>query len=251
MSFTTPPFLSVVVPVHNEADRIEGNLTHIARYLKKSGLSFEVLAIDDGSSDSSWDALSRAKHEMPDLRLLRHPKNSGKGSSIRDGILGSRGTWVLLVDADLELPIELFQSFLEIQRVTGADIVVGSKRHRDSAVSYPFARRLLSRVYFWVIALAFDLPVSDTQVGFKLIRGSLARRITNHALVNRFGADIELLVTARLTGASMVDAPITLTFGRKGGGRITPRTVIDILKETAGVWYRRYINGHYIRALNA
>ena len=250
MGFSNPPFVSVIVPVHNEAEQIERNLNHIIRHLESGGISFEVLAIDDGSSDSSWDALTRVKQSVPEIRLLRHLKNTGKGSSIRDGILGSTGTWILLVDADLELPIELSQTFFEIQRATGADIVVGSKRHHDSVVAYPLSRRFLSRVYFWLIVLVFDLPVSDTQVGFKLIRGSLARRIASHALVNRFGGDIELLVTARLAGAKMVDAPIRLTFGRRGGGRITPNTVIEILRETSGVWYRRYITGHYLRALH-
>jgi glycosyltransferase involved in cell wall biosynthesis len=249
MEHSAPPLVSVVVPIHNEGDRIEANLAHIVHHLEDIGTSFEVVAVDDGSSDSTWDAVNRANQAVPGIRLLRHLDNKGKGSCLRDGILASTGTWILLVDADLELPIELSRTFFEIQRATGADIVVGSKRHPNSVVTYPRTRRLLSQIYYWVIALTFNLPVSDTQVGFKLIRGSLGRRIARHALVNRFGGDIELLVSARLAGARMVDAPIALTFGRKGGGRISPRTVVEISKETAGVWFRRYINGHYVRAL--
>lgn len=249
MIASAPPFVSVIVPIHNEADRIEGNLAHIVHQLENRGLSFEIIAVDDGSCDSTWDVLNRAKQTLPGVRILRHRKNTGKGACLKDGILESKGTWVILVDADLELPIELMQPFFDIQRATGADIVVGSKRHPDSVVVYPFSRRLLSWVYYRIIALFFDLPVSDTQVGFKLVRGSLARQVASHALVNRFGGDIELLVTARLAGASMVDAPIVLTFGRKGTGRITPSTVVDIARETAGVWFRRYISGHYFRAL--
>ncbi|MDG6969849.1 MAG: glycosyltransferase family 2 protein [Nitrososphaerota archaeon] len=249
MSSLSTPFVSVVVPIHNEADRIEDNLAHIAHYLRCTGVSFEVLAIDDGSSDSSWEALNRVVQVNSSVRLLRHTRNIGKGFSLRDGILGSKGTWVLLVDADLELPIELLRTFIEVQSATWADVVVGSKKHAGSVVVYPLARRVLSRVYSWVISIAFDLPISDTQVGFKLLRGSLARKIAGYTLVGRNGWDVEMLVAAKLAGAKMTDAPVTLTFGRGGRGRVTPSTVLEILKETAGIWFRRYIDGHYLRAL--
>jgi len=243
------PLLSVVLPVYNEGANLERNLRHMADYLTQVGSTFEIIAVDDFSTDGSWELLQRLVDSGFPLRTLRHPRNIGKGMALRNGVALSTGEWIVLVDADLELPIEMLSSFRRCQELTGADLVVGSKRHPDSQVHYPFRRRLLSRSYNLALRTLFDLPVSDTQVGFKLIRGDLARRISHSSLVRGFAIDVESLVQARLLQAKMADAPIELTFSRQGAGRVTIRTILQMSRETAGIWYRRYITGFYVHAL--
>jgi glycosyltransferase involved in cell wall biosynthesis len=243
------PSLSIVIPVHNEGEVIERNLTHVLRYLATLRVPFEIIAVDDYSTDGSWQIIEKLANAGNSLRIIRHSQNSGKGSALKDGLQVSSGDWVVLIDADLELPIELIPAFRDVQQVTGADMVVGSKRHPESHIEYPLSRRLLSRGYTLAVRTLFDLPVSDTQVGFKLVRGTLARRLSRSSLVKRFAIDVELLVQAKLLKAQMADAPIDLRFSRAGPGRLTVRTILDISRETVGVWYRRYITGFYERAL--
>ncbi len=245
------PEISVVIPVHNEAEALEGNIRRIHDFVGRLGLPFELVAVDDCSSDGSWDVLRRLAESGLSLRVIHHATNLGKGSALRSGLGASEGSWAVLVDADLELPIEMLTSFIDIQHRTSADLVVGSKRHPQSRVVYPLSRRILSRAYNLGVRTFFDLPVSDTQVGFKLIRGPLARQLSRSAVVKRFAIDVELLVQARLLDAQMADAPVMLQYSRAGLGRITLRTVVEIARETAGVWYRRYITGFYSRALES
>ena len=243
------PSLSVVIPVYNEIGKLERNLRHCVAYLSGQSDRFEILAVDDFSTDGSWELLEQLRESGLPIRTSRHPRNLGKGMALRNGLGLSSGEWVVLIDADSELPIEMLSSFRRIQVSTGADLVVGSKRHPHSRIHYPLRRRFLSRGYNLIVRWIFDLPVTDTQVGFKLIRGDLARRLSRSSLVKRFAIDVEFLVQASLLSANLVDAPVELKFSRKGSGRVTVRTVLEISRETAGIWYRRYISGFYARAL--
>jgi dolichol-phosphate mannosyltransferase len=245
------PMLSILMPVHNEADVIAANIDHTVSFLAGLPLSSELVVVDDGSSDGSWRILKGRANGIDRVRLLRHSINIGKGSAIRDAIQESRGEWLVLIDADLELPVELLSKFIDIQKATGADLVVGSKRHPESVVEYPWTRRILSRAYNLLVRSLFQLKVSDTQVGFKLLRGDLARKLGRGTLVKRFAIDVEVLVAAQLLGARVVDAPIRLRYSREGAGRVNVATILEIARETAGIWYRRYVTGYYFGALGA
>jgi glycosyltransferase involved in cell wall biosynthesis len=241
----TPPFLSVVLPVYNEEERLEQNVQKISDYLTRTYPDHEIIAVDDGSSDRSPAILQALATRIPRFRAIQYSPNAGKGMAVRTGMQAAQGEWIATVDSDLELPIEMLPDFFAVQKETGAKIVVGSKRHPRSVVIYPRLRRFLSRSYGLLLASAFSLPVVDTQVGFKLFHRDTSSKFVSHLLVKRFAFDLELLVVQHRVGFLIAEAPVTLRFNRPGSGRIRIGTVLNIARETAGIWYRLYITRFY------
>jgi hypothetical protein len=238
-------FLSVVVPVFNEEDRVNETISRVSRYLSATFPDHEIIAVDDGSTDRSGAILGRLVGVIPQLRVVRYLPNQGKGVAVRAGLKAASGQWIALVDADLELPIELLQKFFQVQRETSAKVVVGSKRHPLSVVEYPKVRAKLSRAYGLGIRLLFGLPVRDTQVGFKLLDRQSVMKIAPRLVAKRYAFDVELLVLLDRHGSSIAEAPIRLRFSRAGSGRIRFRTIANMVRETAGIWYRLYVTGFY------
>ncbi len=238
-------FLSVVVPVFNEKDRVAETIPRISRYLTTAFPDHEIVAVDDGSSDGSAAILERLRGVIPRLRVVRYVPNQGKGVAVRAGFDAATGQWIAVVDADLELPIELLHEFFQIQEQTGADVVVGSKRHPESVVEYPKVREKLSRAYGFGIRLLFGLPIRDTQVGFKLLDRRRVMSIAPRLVARRYAFDVELLVLLDRYGSRIAEAPVRLRFSRVGAGRIRFRTIANMVRETGGIWYRLYVTGGY------
>ncbi len=244
-----PPFVTVIVPVYNEADAIAANLQHISEYLTANFSSHEIIAVDDGSEDATLNAIDQSIKELPQLSRVSYRPNRGKGSAVRAGARKALGEWIAIVDADLELPIEMLPEFFAIQKRTGASIVVGSKRHEASEVVYPWRRMLLSNVYNRLVRLLFDLDLTDTQLGFKLIHSSVLKDIIDPLLVKRYAFDLEILVVESMRGVKVAEAPIRLTFSRAGPGRLNFSAAVSVFQETLGIWYRRFVTGYYARVM--
>ena len=238
-------FLSVVVPVFNEEDRVAESILRISRYLTRAFPDHEIVAVDDGSSDGSAEILERLRGVIPRLRVVRYVPNQGKGVAVRAGFDAASGQWIAVVDADLELPIELLHEFFQVQEQTCADVVIGSKRHPESIVEYPRVREKLSRAYGFGIRLLFGLPVRDTQVGFKLLDRRKVMSIAPRLVARRYAFDVELLLLLDRYGSHIAEAPVRLRFSRVGAGRIRFRTIANMIRETGGIWYRLYVTGFY------
>ena len=239
------PFLSVVVPVHNEEETVERNFKHIVAFLRKSKWTFEIVAVNDGSTDGTGRLLEKTSSQIPEMVVVSYPQNAGKGNALQKGISATQGKWVLTLDADLELPVELLDPFFEVQRRTGAQVVIGSKWHPDSKVEYPSSRKFLSKGLHLLVRLLFPLNVTDSQVGIKLIEGDSARFMNRITLVKRFAWDIEFLLAARVAHLKIAEAPIGLKFGREGLGRVRLKAILQICRELAGTWYRHFIRDYY------
>jgi glycosyltransferase involved in cell wall biosynthesis len=239
-------FLSVVVPVYNEGARLPATIRRISEYLRIEYPDHEIVAVDDGSLDGSPETLESLVDSVPGLRVVRYSPNQGKGVAVRKGCAAATGDWVAIVDADLELPIELLRVFFRVQRETGAQVVIGSKRHPDSVVEVPKVRARLSRAYGRGIRLLFRLPVSDTQVGFKLIDRRALSAVHPYLFAKRFAFDVELLVLLNRCGARIAEAPVQLRYSRgDGGGRIKFSAIANIARESGGIFYRLYVTGFY------
>jgi len=243
-------FVSVVLPVYNESEEIAESLRHVSSYLASEFPDHEIIAVDDGSTDGSADVLERLTASIPHLKVVRYTPNEGKGMAVRRGAEAASGEWLAVVDSDLELPIEMLHEFFEVQRKTHSHVVVGSKYHPDSVVRYPKVRRRLSRGYGFGIRWLFALPVSDTQVGFKLFDRRSVAAVAPCLVVNRFAFDVELLVLLRDLGVKFGEAPVTLTFSKVGLGRMKLRTILNMAAETIGIFLRLYVTGYYARAVS-
>jgi dolichyl-phosphate beta-glucosyltransferase len=200
--------LSVVIPAYNEERRLGLSLEKIFGYLKKRRRPFEVLVVDDGSTDSTAPLVRRLMKRHKGLRLLMNGGNRGKGASVRHGIEQARGGLILMTDADLSTPIEELPA-LEAA-LKSAEVAIGSRAIDRSRVSQhqPFYREMAGRFFnFLAQALAVS-GVQDTQCGFKLFRADAARRIFALQRVERFGFDVEAIYLARKFGMGVAELSV-------------------------------------------
>jgi len=224
------------MPLYNEGERIASNVEQTLGVLRMLG-PFEIILVNDGSTDNSGEAIARLAEKHPDEVVSLQLPRSGKGEALRTGARTARGEFVVFIDADLDLPPEQILFFVAIQRVKKADAVIGSKMHPDSTVDYPFIRRVYSLGYFLLVKFLFGLPVRDTQTGLKLVRRDLLLRALEKTENRGFTLDLELLVRLVQLGAVMVEAPVVVRHSMKFGGIGLP-VVWQIFRDTWQTWQR-------------
>jgi glycosyltransferase involved in cell wall biosynthesis len=168
----------------------------------------------------------------------------GKGFALRYGVARSHGQIVTFIDGDGDIDPAQIALYLRIMRTSDADIVVGSKRHPDSAVVYPPLRRLYSATYQALLRLLFHLEVRDTQVGLKLFRREVLAAVLPRIVVKRYAFDLELLVVAHHLGFTrVIEAPVRI--GHRFSSTINHQAITSILRETAAIFYRKNVLRYY------
>jgi dolichyl-phosphate beta-glucosyltransferase len=203
---SSAPDLSVVIPAFNEERRLPGTLAAILPFLRSRGEAFEVVVVDDGSTDLTAEVARGAGEEV---RVLQNPGNRGKGYSVRNGMLNARGAWRLMSDADLSTPIEELDTLKNALR--------GDARIAIASRSIPGARlekrqsimRETSGRFFNLIVRLLLLPgIKDTQCGFKLFSKEAAEAAFRNARLDGFAFDVEALVLARRAGFEIREVPV-------------------------------------------
>ena len=238
------PHLSVVIPVYNEAFRIPSALRQILDYLERRGESYEVLVVDDGSTDDTAERVAEVCRETPAVRSLRHPANQGKGFAVRDGMLNARGEYLLFTDADLSSPMTEAERLLEPLR-NGYDVVIGSRALRPEWVSprQPWLRETAGKTFnLFVRAMTF-LPFHDTQCGFKAFRREAAQAVFSCQTIPGFGFDVEILYLARKFGYRVLETPVH--WGNDARTKVHPlrdgqRMFLDLLRIRWNDWRGKY-----------
>jgi len=200
------PELSIVLPAYNEAARIGPTLARIGAWAEGREPRPEIVVVDDGSTDAT--AAIVGLHAAAGVRLVRLEQNRGKGAALRAGALASRGAFVLLSDADLSTPIEEVDRLLPWLRE--ADLVLGSRDLPDSNVTrhQPWPRELAGKLFNLAIRVLGVRGFRDTQCGFKLLRGTVARRLFAELTVDRFAYDVELVWLAQRAGYKVVEVGV-------------------------------------------
>ncbi len=239
--------LSVVMPVYHLADAVEANLDAVRACLDAGNIPYELVPVDDGSGDGTAEILRQLAAAHPEkIRPVLIARNAGKGNALKEGFRVSRGGYVLLLDGDLDIAPKMLPRFFDEMARAGGDIVIGSKRHPESSVQYPWHRRLASFVYFSLVRLFIGLPVTDTQTGMKLFRRRALGEALDRMLVKTYAFDLELLAIARERGAKIVEAPVEIRFGSKFGA-LKLRTVREMVHDTLAVFYRLRLLHYYAR----
>ena len=226
------------MPAYNESSSIFDNVIDTVRTLETFDYNFEIIVVDDGSSDLTNVAALRAKSMFPDrVRVVRYDANQGKGNALSAGVHHSRGDFIVFLDSDLDLHPEQLPSFFKILIENDVDAVIGSKMDPASQVDYPLGRRILSFGYFVFIRALFGLPVRDTQTGFKVFRRKALASALPFTYAKGFAFDIELLAIMHILGATFANAPIKLSFQRVAG-RLDVGTAWKIFVDTISIFFR-------------
>jgi dolichyl-phosphate beta-glucosyltransferase len=205
------PVASLVVPAYNESTRIENCVRSAARWAaeRPGGRSWEVILVDDGSTDDTAERARRvAEEEGLPLRIVGYEENRGKGAAIRAGVLESSGDPVLVSDTDLSTPLTEWTKLAG--RLPTHPVAIGSRAIEQALVrrKQPFYRQWMGRTFNRIVRVFAIAGIGDTQCGFKLFRGDVARSLFREARVDRFAYDVEILYLARRQGIPIAEVPV-------------------------------------------
>jgi len=236
MSYYFSEMLSVIMPAFNEEKAIFNSIQATVQVL--DGCDYEIIVVDDGSSDRTPLEAQRAASQNPRVSVVSYPGNKGKGYALRHGFDHCSGEFVAFLDADLDLHPRQLQTLCRIMQETGADVVIGSKRHPESCLDYPWHRKIISLVYFWFVRALFGLDVHDTQTGIKLFRRPVLADAFPRTEIVGYAYDLELLVAATRFGYRIAEAPVQLSFQRGSLGGISLRSILAMCWDTLRIVYR-------------
>lgn len=238
--------VSIIIPAYNEADIIALSLNETVRVFEDFGCRYEIIVVDDGSSDGTYLNALKVAARFPQITVKQSKHNRGKGRALKIGFRLATGEYVVFLDADMELHPAQLQTLFDIMRLDEADVVIGSKRHPNSRLDYPWDRKIISTVYFFLIKIFFGLPIGDTQTGLKLFKAEVLKKVFPRILVKAFGYDLEILVNVHRLGYRIAEAPIVLNSKRRYG-RIGFSSIWTTWQDTMAIWYRTYILKYYDR----
>jgi dolichyl-phosphate beta-glucosyltransferase len=208
-TYRDTPYLSVIIPAFNEAERIHGTLEQIAKHLAQCRFSSEIFVVDDGSTDGTAEIAMSARVGTIPVTILHHETNSGKGYAVQQGALRARGEVLLICDADLSIPIDELATMLHRMQ-DGFDLVIASRALPDSRATenQPPHRVFLGRLLNLLVRWLLLEDICDTQCGFKLINRRAAEAIFPCQRIVGFAFDIELLFLAQRSGFAIAEVPV-------------------------------------------
>lgn len=204
------PFLSIVIPAHNEESRLPPSLAQIDAFLRTQPFEAEVIIVENGSGDRTHEVALDCARAYPNLRVIQSPDNlRGKGLAVKQGMLAATGDWRFICDADLSMRIDELVKFLPPQS-DGYDIVIASRETPGAVrVDEPEYRHIMGRVATFIIKVAAISDYEDTQCGFKMFSGKVAEDLFSVQRMTGIGFDVELLFIAKRRGYRVKEMPIT------------------------------------------
>lgn len=234
--------ISIVIPAFNEAQRLPATLAAIDAYCRTRPERFELLVVDDGSTDATASLPLPPSSSQLTWRILVSAAHHGKGCCVRRGMMEARGAMRLFTDADLSAPIAELER-LEAALAAGADIAIGSRHTGRLAVHQPRHREAAGRLFNRLVRLALGLPFADTQCGFKLFTRAAAEAIFPRQRIDGWGFDPELLYLARRARLRVAEVPVAWSHAE--GAKIhllrdSARMFADVLAIRAAAWRGLY-----------
>ena len=203
--------ISLVIPMYNESSIIGEAVEVFSSYMQKTFEDWELIFVDDGSSDGCGDTVTAAHEKDERIRLCRYTPNRGKGYAVRTGVLAAEGDFILFTDCDNAYGEDAVGRLAQTLTDSGADIVVGSRNlSKDGYEGYTPLRKLASKIYIKVISVAAGFKLSDSQCGIKGFRSNVAKKIFSHCEVDRFAFDLEVIMLANKIGAVIGEMPVKI-----------------------------------------
>jgi glycosyltransferase involved in cell wall biosynthesis len=236
--------LTVVVPYFNPGGNLVAHVRQVIALLRERGVSFEVIAVSDGSTDGSDAGLEQLG---PEVQVVHLAVNQGKGHALRVGLGLGRGSYLGFIDGDGDIPAPVLGEFVDCIRRERPDFAIGSKRHAESVVVYPPLRRFYSWGYQVLTRVLFGLDITDTQSGIKLARREIVTELLPILEEDGFTFDLELLAVARRRGYTrVIELPVEIR--ERFSSTVSPRAAWDMLVDTVRLTWRLRIARRYDRA---
>jgi len=242
--------VSIIIPAYNEELRIAPTLRAVDSFLRDQGFRYEILVVDDGSSDETVALVQSLSLEMPALRCLESECNRGKGHAVRMGMLSAKGQVRLMCDADGSMPPEEMPKLLRPIFSGSADIAIGSRyaEGASSDATQPAWRVAWSRLANRIIQRSLVSGISDTQCGFKAFSAKAAEAVFSQATIDGWSFDLEVLALAKRLGFCIEEHGVTWTDDERS--RVSPvRDFIAVVREFL-IIRKNFKRGRYQLALN-
>ena len=246
----TSPHLSLVVPCYNGAEWLGGSLAELERFVLSQSAPTELVLVDDCSHAGAANLLSDFAQSRQWVTLLRNSRNRGKGYAVARGMLAARGAFRIFTDADLAYPLSQVQRLLSLLE-SGASVAVANRVHPESrytmspaSFKYHATRHLMSRTLNFAVRSTIVPGVHDTQAGLKGFAAAAAQSIFPRVTIDRFGFDIEVLLTARSHGFAIAESPVEFRYEVDASTVRFGRDIVRMASDLARIAYRAG-SGHY------
>jgi glycosyltransferase involved in cell wall biosynthesis len=238
--------ISIVIPVYQATNFLLESLYTLDAYIEKNSLQYELILVNDGSTDGSEQILLNFAASHDSVIVIDHKKNLGKGRSVADGIAAARAPIVVFTDIDIPYDLNIFEAMYEIfKQDAHISVVVGSRRHEDSIFKKTpsLMRRAASTVYSQFVKLLIGLPAHDIQCGVKAFRIDAARLLFSNLTVSRFAFDAELFFRIKKFDLKFVELPVVFSHIGHSTVRLFPSTI----RMVVDVW-RLYVSNRAKRS---
>lgn len=203
---------SVVIPAYNEERNISSTLKKTRRFMEEHDIDYEIIVVNDGSSDRTAGIVDEIIREKSTARIkmVNLGAKSGKGNAVRNGVKAALGDYIFFTDADLPYSVEAFSDAIACFRDKKADIIVGSRYSKGSAMEYGILRRIASRLFSNLVQLVLSFKIPDAQCGFKAFKKAIAKDLFEKLTITGFAFDDELLYMAKKRGLKILCIPVSM-----------------------------------------
>ncbi|VAX37505.1 hypothetical protein MNBD_UNCLBAC01-561 [hydrothermal vent metagenome] len=202
--------ISVIIPAKDEEKRLPIFLAKVRDYCQKSIKQYEIIVVDDGSTDKTREIAQSFEKGFECLKVIKLPVNHGKGYAVKTGVLAAKGQVVLFMDADGSTPVDEIEKKLPYLD-KGYDIVIGSRKLKsiESVVKARFHRKLIGAIFNFFVTFFLFKDIQDSQCGFKMFRKAVVKPLFSKVTINGFGFDMEVLYLAFKMGLKVKESAVS------------------------------------------
>lgn len=230
-------YLSVVIPCFNEERRLEKNLNIKLDYLKKQKYSWEIILVNDGSTDKTQQIINKFVKNNKFIKYISINPNQGKGNAVKEGMIITKGKYNLFTDVDNSTSMEELSKMLKNMQKN--NIIIASRYLKKSKINLKqnFFRRFLSRMGNFFVRIVLGISYKDTQCGFKLFDRKSVEVIFPKLKIKRWGFDLEILSLARKYQLKVLELPVN--WKDEGDSKLNPiKAAMQVFIETIKIkWY--------------
>jgi len=236
--------VSVIMPAYNLEHIIPLSILRVKEILEKHGYNYEIIVIDDGSKDNTYQEALRVSRVDPErIKVYKLPRNKGKGYALIYGYKHSRGNIIVFFDADLDIDPHQIPLLIETLKSNGVDTVITSKWHPRSKTIATTHRRLLSKAFYALVRLLLGIKTSDTQTGAKAFHRKTLQNIADNLMVKRYAFDAELLTAITAKGYRICEVPALWQI--KLTSRFKLKEIIKMFIDLMAIAYRHKVKKQY------